>query len=267
MSSATMWQSVAPGWGENADYVDARAAQLTDRLLELARVADGDRVLELACGAGGIGLAAAERADEVVLSDVAPAMVEIATARARERGLENVEALTLDLDAIDQPDASYDVVLCREGFMFAADPAGAAREIARVLRPGGRFALAVWGPRERNPWLAIVLEVVSEQLGAPMPPPGVRGPFSLSDAGELRDALAPFADVAIEEVEVPLRAGSFGEWWMRTTALAGPLAQLLKQLPEAEIRARARDRVHAYLGPDGVELPGMSLVASGRVRG
>jgi ubiquinone/menaquinone biosynthesis C-methylase UbiE len=110
-----MWQSVAPGWGENADYVDARGAQLTDRLLELARVAAGDRVLELACGAGGLGLAAAERADEVVLSDVAPAMVEIAAARARERGLGNIETLTLDLDAIGQPDASYDVVLCREG--------------------------------------------------------------------------------------------------------------------------------------------------------
>jgi SAM-dependent methyltransferase len=260
-----MWQSVAPGWGENADYVDARGAQLTERLLELAGVGPGDRVLELACGAGGLGLAAAELADEVVVSDVAPAMVEIAAARARERGIE-VETLTLDLDAIDQPDASYDVVLCREGFMFAADPAGAAREIARVLRPSGRFALAVWGPRERNPWLAIVLDAVSEHLGAPVPPPGIRGPFSLSDAGELREALAPFAGVEIEELEVPLRAGSFGEWWVRTTALAGPLAQLLKQLPETEIRARARDGVHAYLTPDGVELPGVSLVASGRVR-
>src|SRR3954451_25221159 len=143
MSSATMWQSVAPGWGENADYVDARGARLTERLLELTRVGAGDRVLELACGAGGLGLAAAERAGEVVLSDVAPAMVEIAAARARERGLDNVEALTLDLDAIAQPDASYDVVLCREGLMFAADPAGAVREIARILRPGGRVALAV----------------------------------------------------------------------------------------------------------------------------
>jgi len=266
MSSATMWQSVAPGWGEHADYVDARGAGLTARLLELARLEPGDRVLELACGAGGLGLAAAERADEVVLSDVAPAMVEIAAARARERRVD-VETLTLDLDAIEQPDASYDAVLCREGFMFADDHARAAAEIARVLRPGGRMALAVWGPRERNPWLSIVLDVVSEHLGAPVPPPGVHGPFALSDADALRELLAPFADVAIEEVEVPLRAGSFDEWWARTTALAGPMAQLLKQLPETELRARARDRVHAYLTPAGLDIPGMSLVASGRVRG
>lgn len=142
MSSATMWQTVAPGWDENADYVDERTADLTERVLELARVTPGDRVLELACGPGGLGLAAAELAREVVLSDVAPAMVEIAAGRARERGLGNVETRTLDLDAIDEPDASYDVVLCREGLMFAGDPAQAAREIARVLKPGGRVGVS-----------------------------------------------------------------------------------------------------------------------------
>jgi SAM-dependent methyltransferase len=267
MSSATMWQSVAPGWGEHADYVDARSSRMTERLLELARVAPGDRVLELACGAGGLGLAAAERGGDVVLSDVAPAMVEIAAARARERGRADVETLTLDLDAIEQPDASYDVVLCREGLMFADDPARAAREMARVLRPGGRVALAVWGPRERNPWLAIVLDVVREHTGIVLPPPGVPGPFSLSEPDHLLSLLAPFAGVAVEELDVPLRAGSFDEWWARTTALAGPLAQVLKQLPEAEIRIRARDRVHEYLAPDGLEIPGVSLIASGRVRG
>jgi len=260
MSTATMWESVAPGWGEHADYVDARTAHLTERMLECADVAPGDRVLELACGAGGLGLAAAERAGEVVLSDVAPAMVEIAAARARERGLDNVETLTLDLEAIEQPNGSYDVVLCREGLMFAEDPVRAANEIARVLKPGGRYAIAVWAARERNPWLGIVLDAVSEHLGVPMPPPGVRGPFSLGDPGALQTLFSG----SVEELEVPLRAGSFDEWWARTTALAGPLAQLLRQLPEAEIRTRARERVHAYLTPEGLEIPGVSLVVSGR---
>ena len=66
----------------------------------------------------------------------------------------------------------------------------------------------------------------------------------------------------VEEVAVPLRAGSFDEWWTRTTALAGPLANLLRTMPEDELRSRARDRVHAYLTPSGLEIPGVSLVAS-----
>jgi SAM-dependent methyltransferase len=81
----------------------------------------------------------------------------------------------LDLEQIDEPNASYDVVLCREGLMFVPEPARAALEIKRVLRPGGRFALAVWGPREHNPWLGVVFEVVSAQTGAPVPPHGVPG--------------------------------------------------------------------------------------------
>src|ERR671936_1371604 len=59
--------------------------------------------------------------------------------------------------------------------MFALDPARAVAEIRRILRPGGRLALAVWGPRARNPWLGVVFDAVSAQLGAPVPPPGIPG--------------------------------------------------------------------------------------------
>jgi len=201
---------------------------------------------------------------------VAAEMTAIAAARAAARGLSNVSTCELDLEDIEQLDASYDVVLCREGLMFAPDPARAAREIRRVLRPGGQFALAVWGPRERNPWLGVVLDAVSAQIGAPVPPPGVPGPFSLGDpdrlAGLLRDA--ELADVVVSELSVPLRAGSFEEWWTRTSALAGPLARVLASLPEGAaeaLRARARDAVSAYETPGGLELPGVALVAAGRV--
>ena len=151
-----MWAAVAGSWGEHADYVDARAAGVTRAMLAASRPQPGERVLELACGPGGVGIAAAELVapgGEVVLSDVAAEMTAIAAARAAATGLGNVSTRVLDIERIDEPDASYDVVLCREGLMFAPDPARAAREIRRVLRPGGRVAIAVWGPRERNPWL------------------------------------------------------------------------------------------------------------------
>jgi ubiquinone/menaquinone biosynthesis C-methylase UbiE len=266
-----MWASVAGSWGQHADYVDARGAHVTEKMLELTLPQPGERVLELACGPGSVGLAAAERVGpdgEVVLSDVVPEMTAIASARARALGLGNVSTRVLDLERIEEPAGSYDVVLCREGLMFAPDPARASREIRRVLRTGGRVAIAVWGPRERNPWLGIVFDAVGAQLGKQVPPPGIPGPFSLEDADELVALLsgAGLADVVVTELSTPLQAGSFEEWWVRTSSLAGPLAQILASLPEpAEqaLRARLREAIGAYETTTGLELPGVTLLATG----
>jgi SAM-dependent methyltransferase len=270
---AAMWASVAGGWGQHADYADARGAQNAERMLELARVGAGDRVLELACGPGGLGLAAAERVGaggEVVMTDVAEEMTAIAVARAAELGLGNVAVRRLDLERIDEPDASYDVVLCREGLMFALEPDRALGEIRRVLRPGGRVAVAVWAARERNPWLGLVMDVVSAQIGAPVPPPGIPGPFALGDADELRRLSdeAGLADVQVEELSVPLRAVSFDDWWGRTSALAGPLSAILASMPEPAMQAlreRAREAARPYeTASGGLDFPGVTLIAAGR---
>ena len=200
------------------------------------------------------------------MSDVAPEMTAVAAARAAAAGLTNVTTRVLDLDDVDEPDERFDVVLCREGLMFASDPARAAREMRRVLRPGGRLALAVWGPRERNPWLGVVFDSVSDQLGRPVPPPGVPGPFSLGDAGALRGLLtdAGFTHVDVSELAVPLRTGSFDEWWQRTSALAGPLATILAGLPApaaAAIRDRVRDAAAPHATSAGFAFPGLALIA------
>jgi SAM-dependent methyltransferase len=145
----------------------------------------------------------------------------------------------------------------------------AAGEIRRVLRPGGRVALAVWGPRERNPWLGVVFDAVGAHTGAQVPPPGIPGPFSLQDAGELEAVLsaAGLSDVAVGEQPAPLRSPSFDDWWTRSAALAGPLVKLLASLPEdaaAAIRANAREASARYETPNGLEFPGLTLVASTR---
>jgi SAM-dependent methyltransferase len=270
-----MWAAVADGWREHAEYADTRGSALSEHMLDLVAVDAGSRVLELACGPGGLGLAAAERVGPtglVVVSDVVPEMTAIAAGRACERGLTNVQAVVRDLEDIEEPDASYDVVVCREGLMFATDPGRAACEITRVLRPAGRLALAVWGPRARNPWLGLVFDAVSEQLGMPVPPPGIPGPFALADAATLTRLLrdAGLVDVAVAEFPVPLRAATFDEWWSRTRALAGPLATIVAALPEPARRELA-DRLELSVAPyrtaEGLTLPGVSLVASARRAG
>lgn len=267
-----MWASVAGGWREYATYIDARGSAVTGRMLELSALRPNDRVLELACGPGSVGLAAAERvgpAGEVVVSDVAAEMTAIAVERAHALGLANVRGRVLDLESIDEPDETYDVVLCREGLMFASVPARGVSEIARVLRAGGRVALAVWGPPERNPWLGVVLDAVSAELGRPVPPAGTPGPFSLSDAARLAALLSHggLSRVEVSELSVPLRAATFDEWWDTTCALAGPLSQILASLStdsSERVRARARESTQRYQTANGLDFPGLTLLASGR---
>lgn len=153
--------------------------------------------------------------------------------------------------------------------MLVPDPAAAVREIGRVLRPGGRVVITVWGLREENPWLGVVFDVVSDQLGTPTPPPGLPHPFSLTDAGELADMLsaAGLADVVVSELATPYHAASVDEWWERTAALAGPLAQKLAALSPAAaqaLRHRAGEAIGGYQTPAGLDIPGVSLVASAR---
>jgi ubiquinone/menaquinone biosynthesis C-methylase UbiE len=135
-------------------------------MLEAAGTGPGDRVLELACGPAGTGLAAAEivGADgEVVLTDVAPEMTAIAAERADSRNLTNVKTAQIGMEDITFPDASFDAVLCREGLMLVINPATVVREAHRVLVPSGRAVFTVWGPRERNPWLGVLFDMASSK--------------------------------------------------------------------------------------------------------
>jgi hypothetical protein len=128
-------------------------------------------------------------------------------------------------------------------------------------------AVAVWGAPDANPWLGLVLECVSAQLGEPIPPPGLPGPFALADADELRTVFlgAGFVDVVVAEIAVPLRTVSFDDWWRRCVALAGPLARRIGAMDPGAVdamRSAARRAAEPYTRDDGYEFPGLGLVAS-----
>ncbi len=272
-----MWGSVAESWGDHGDHVEERAKPVTRLMVDAVAPAPGDEVLELACGAGGLGLAIADQVapgGRVVLSDVAPEMVAIASTRAAHyaqvgEAATPVSAQVLDLEQIDLPDDSFDVVVCREGLMFALDPVLAAREITRVLRPGGRAAVAVWGPRDRNPWLGVLADAVHRHTGTPVPPTGTPGPFSLGADGALESTLtaAGLEQVSVQPVDVPTHDASFEDYWELRIDLAGPLKQRLAALPPHDliaIREMVREGLSRYQTADGLRVPGLAYVGSAR---
>ncbi len=271
-SLRAMWTSVTPSWNDHAAAVDARGSAVTQAMLDAAGLGQGHQVLELACGPGGVGLSAAEivgPGGAVVLTDFAAEMTAVADRRAQDLGLTNVTTRVADLEDIGYPDESFDAVLCRDGLMLVLDPARATRGVRRVLRPGGRAVFAVWGPRDRNPWLGVLFDAVTAHLGMPVPPPGVPGPFSLEAAGALEALMTGggFDDVTVAEVPAPMHAASFDEWWSLVPSLAGPLEQLLASLPAesaSAIRSNAESALAAFATASGYDLPGVSLVGVGR---
>ena len=266
-----MWDSVAPGWEANAAFVDEQLALATGELLDAAGIGEGDRVLDLAAGPGGAGLAAAPRVGSggsVVLSDVAAEMVAAAARRASADA--QVSTAVFDQSAIDRPDASFDAVINRHGLMFVEEPVETVAEAVRVLRDGGRYATMTWGRRELNPWLGLVLDAVSDQFGVPFPPPSVRGPFSLEDAGVLTSVLRDggLQDVTVTAMSTPMHARSLDEWWERVPKLAGPLAIALEGM-EADVRDAIAERARQFGSTaaareeDGIVFAGSVLIGSG----
>jgi SAM-dependent methyltransferase len=151
---AGMWSAVAEA-GRGTPTTPTRAARRArSACSSWRRWAPATGSSSSRAGPGGLGLAAAERVGpggEVVLSDVAEEMTAIAAARGAELGLGNIDVRRLEIERIDEPDASYDVVLCREGLMFALEPGAAVAEIRRVLRPGGRAVVAGVGGARAQP--------------------------------------------------------------------------------------------------------------------
>lgn len=266
-----MWDSVAPDWDANAGFVDEQLALATEALLDAAQIGEGDRVLDLAAGPGGAGLAAAQRVGSkgsVVLSDVAGEMVAIAAKRASADA--QVATAVFDQSAIDFGDASFDAVINRHGLMFVEDPAQTVAEAVRVLRAGGRFGVMTWDRREANPWLGLVLDAVGAQFGVPFPPPNVRGPFSLDTLDVLTSVLRDggLEDVTIEAMSTPMHALSVEEWWERVPKLAGPLAIALAGM-ETDVRDAIAERAMqagtkaAASEGNGIVFGGSVLIGSG----
>jgi len=273
-ASLVGWEEAAPGWVRQQELLREFAMPVSRWMIDAVRPQPGERVLELAAGLGETAMLAAELVAPhggVVVSDQAEAMLEGARARAVALGLSNIEFQTLNAEWIDLPVASVDAALCRWGYMLMADPAAALAETRRVLRPGGRVALAVWDTLESNPWALLpARELIARGLvprpdpDAPPPP----GPFALSAPGRLQELLeqAGFVEPRIEVLELVRRHTSFAELWESTLDLSRAFHDAVLSRPVAEIaeiETSVAERFEPYTAADGtLEIPARTLVAA-----
>jgi SAM-dependent methyltransferase len=265
------WGAVAPAWEAHRERLFENARPVSEWLVEHVDPKPGQTVVELTAGPGETGFLVAPLlgpSGRLVSSDVVPAMVDAAARGAARRGLDNVECRVLDAQQLDLPDRSVDAVLSRFGIMLLPEPHRAMAEIRRVLRQGGRLAYATWGAADRNPWI-FVLGLALMQHGHPPSgdPFSAGGVFSLADPESNRALVtaAGFGDVTVEELTGTTRFENPDDYWSFSTAVAGPLAELVGSLGEDEVRD-VRATLDGLLAPferDGVlELPWSSIVTS-----
>ena len=264
------WEEAASGWVARQEAIRRLSEPVSQWMIDAIEPQPGQRVLELAAGLGETGFRVAELVAPiggVITSDQSEAMLEGARARASQLGLSNVEFQALNAEWIDLPLASVDAVLCRWGYMLMVDPATALRETRRVLRPGGRVALAVWDAVERNPWAALPAIELRERGLVEPPAPGEPGPFALGSEGRVRELLdgAGFSSACVETLDLCQRAASFDDFWDMTLDLSRNFHDaVLARPPEdiEQIRASLAARFAPFTGDDdSLAIPMRTLVA------
>ncbi len=272
-TSRDSWEQAAAGWGRVADRILNWAVGLSAAMVDALALQPGQRVLELAAGPGDTGFMAAELVAPgglLICSDGADAMLDVARARAAEQHITNVEFRQLELEWIDLPTADVDAVLCRWGIMLVVDSEAAAREIRRVLKPGGRAALAVWDLPERNPWTTVASDAMLELGFAERADPDEPGMFKLAADGVLQELLqaAGLIDVQVTPVAVDRHFEGVDQYIAETLQMSTRFRASYRELDfdqQAEVKRRITSNANPFAAKDGtLRLPGSSLVAIGQ---
>ncbi|WP_400191563.1 class I SAM-dependent methyltransferase [Hymenobacter sp. B81] len=239
------WNKFSAGWRKWDDFTMDWLRPMGEEIIRSLHVKPTDLVLDVAAGTGepGLSIATLARDGKVVITDLAEGMLDVARDKARARGIRNYETVACDVCELPFPDETFDAVSCRFGFMFFPDMLLAAREMQRVLKPGGRLAAAVWSVPAKNAWITAIMGTINRHLELPAPPPGAPGMFRCGSPGMLADLLkqAGFRNVNEREVTGKLRCGTNEQYWPFMNEVAAPVVAALSKADEATREKIKRD--------------------------
>ncbi len=265
------WDTFSPGW-KKWDAQTMRLIQAAgDEIIRRLELRDTEVVLDVATGTGEPGLTIAQRVKNghVIGTDLSAGMLDVAQAKAAEQGVRNYETQLADVSELPFPDATFDAISCRMGFMFFPDMMLALREMHRVLKPGGRLATAVWSGPEHNPWVTTIMGAIAKNIPMPPPPAGAPGMFRCAAPGMLADLMrqAGFQQVTEDVIRGQMQYGTPAEYWQMMTEVAAPVVAAMSNADDdtkAAIKAQTLAGI-ARQCPDGTATLGTgALVLFGR---
>jgi ubiquinone/menaquinone biosynthesis C-methylase UbiE len=257
------------GWDKAVDDYEPHWKQQLEpaqtRMLEMAAIKAGEWVLDVACGSGLVSCRAAARVgvDGVVVgTDIAENMVKRAHRSARQQGFLQAIFTRMDAEALQLSTDTFDVALCALGLMYVPNPLQALQEMHRVLKPGGRVAIAVWGRRAHCGW-ADIFPIVEARVRSEVCPLF----FQLGAQHVLAQTLqsAGFQDVEDECLSTILHYDT-PESACAAAFAGGPVALAYSHFDEvlrAEAHAAYLDSIAAYQSAGGYDMPGEFVIAHG----
>ena len=228
------WESVAAGWQKWFRTFENGAYKMSDRLIEMAKIKPGDKVLDIATGIGEPAITVAKRvgtSGHVLATDISSQMLSIARNRAIAEHLEGIiDFKEGDAATIDLPEFCFDAALCRFGLMFLDELDLGLSNIHKSLVKGGRFAASVWSIPEKVPQLALAMDTVRKELNILSPPPlATPGPFSLADEEVLKNSFlrCGFKVMDMERINIAFEFDSAEEYTNFTKDIAAPVLAML----------------------------------------
>jgi ubiquinone/menaquinone biosynthesis C-methylase UbiE len=266
------WDLVAAGWEKWWRTIESGAQHVSNRLLDMAEVKPGQRVLDIATGIGEPALLAARRvgaAGGVVATDFSTRMLDIARERATTLGLTNVEFIEADAERLDFPDGSFDAILCRWGLESLSNPSNALAEIRRMLAPNGSFATSVWDVAPKPPVTSVATALAREMFHSPSPQPETPSRPGLTE-GALERTMTHvgYADVRAEKMAVILEFPTIEAFTRYLMDVSPELAALLSDQPsdrQEEYLQRLAEEVRQHVTIDGnVRVQSITICAVGR---
>jgi ubiquinone/menaquinone biosynthesis C-methylase UbiE len=231
------WNKFSPGWKKWDDMTMDFLKPMGDAIIEQLNLKDTDLVLDVAAGTGEPGLTIAGKVTKgkVIITDLADDMLVIAHENAAAKGIRNVEFSACDACELPFPDNTFDAISCRMGFMFFPDMLLAAKEMVRVLKPGGKIATSVWNVPDKNFWVTASMGPINKNMDLPAPPPGSPGMFRCAADGFIADlfAQAGLKDIGQKEIAGKMNCGTTETYWDFMTAVVAPVVGALSKADEA----------------------------------
>lgn len=264
-------------WLRNLDRFESMIAPVGEALLQRADYRPGEAVIDIGCGGGASARAIAARvgpAGRVLGVDISPQLVVECERRSRAAGIANARFVAADAAAVELPSASYDRLHSRFGSMFFPEPAAAFRNLAGLVRTGGRADFAVWAPAKDNPWVGSMMGILRDYLDLPKPEPHAPGPFALDDPNYfgslLREAGFTALEFALWQGGQPIGgAGSTPESACDFVLNSMNFGDMLAEQP-ATVRSAVEARLLAlfreHQTPRGVEMQALAWLVSARRR-